>query len=729
MLTAPFNFVPLSSKVFYPDWADQVSQDVPFSDGEDGVIELEITNHTPLFTRNGHRRDENTPYSSHILNPDGTRRYFIPGSTLRGCFRSVLEIMSFGKMERYVNNAFAMPREFDTKKSDNADYMKAVKHVSCGWLQKQENSYVLYPCTKGIQKIRHEDVKRKFPTFSEGEDHETAECKQTSLCEGETYPTVYIKAYSISYKENNKLYDVPEGKYRVVCTGYIKGKKHEYLFSEEENKSIEVPRDVFETFESIHQYTEYYAGHSGKMGFLAQRLYTGERIPVFYTQENGKITAMGITRFFRYPYAYQVRDLVNNACPMLDRAKLDLPDILFGCINKTESSNSLKGRVIFSHAFCRSIISDNQLRPLSGILGTPKASYYPYYLTQDSKGNEYVTYKTIGATIAGRKRYRISDGSLRELPNNEKENQNVQTRFNAMPAGLTFCGQVVVHNVRKAEMGALFSAILMNETKGCYHNLGLAKSFGYGKFSCSVKLNGLKYSVEEYLRAFETEMYSAGFNMCAQEPLNKLVSIASEHKSDIMAMMSLDEYEENKKNSNFSVLNEKTSQLRTFLDEEYIQRYEIEKKKAEEECAKRNKVQEQMRTDVECAKKDMDVSHWKNALQSLKTARELASQIAADTTNIDQLISKCEAQLQAEATTPLEQKLAGKTSLGNIQGTVDKWCKTSEQDFSDIELQVLKQAVVCLPEKEQKRLPSFRTKFEKSIGKDWTDKLYQLLQQ
>ena len=31
-IRAPFNFVPVSSKVFFPGWADQVSQDVPFSD-------------------------------------------------------------------------------------------------------------------------------------------------------------------------------------------------------------------------------------------------------------------------------------------------------------------------------------------------------------------------------------------------------------------------------------------------------------------------------------------------------------------------------------------------------------------------------------------------------------------------------------------------------------------------------------------------------------------------
>lgn len=726
MLTAPFNFVPLSSKVFYPDWTDQVSQDVPFSDGEDGVIELEITNHTPLFTRNGHRRDEDTPYSSHILNPDGTRRYFIPGSTLRGCFRSVLEIMSFGKMERYEDDSFAMPREFDTKKSDNADYMKAVKQVSCGWLQKQENNYVIYPCAKGVQKISHKDIKRNFPTFYKGKDHETAECKQTSLCFDEVYPTIHIDTDSIAYSENKKLCFVPAGNYKVVCTGYMKWKNHEYLFSEAESNKIDVPPEVFHAFESVHKNTEYYAGRSGKRGFLAQRLYNGERIPVFYTQENGKITAIGITRMLRYPYSYRVSDLVTNGCSNQNGAKMDLPDILFGCIHKTKS---LKSRVTISHAFCKKQISDEQLLCRFGILGQPKSSYYPYYLNQDARNGKYVTYGTRGATIAGRKRYRISDGSLRELPHNEKENKNVQTEFNAIPAKQTFCGRIVVHNVRKVEIGALLSAILMNETKGCYHNLGLAKSFGYGKFSCSVKLNGLKYCIEEYLRAFETEMYSAGFNMSAQESLNKLVSIASEHTSDAMAMMSLDEYEESKKNNNFSVLNEKTSQLHTFLDEDSIQRYEKEKKEAEEECAKRNKIQEQIRTSVECAQKDMDVSNWKNALLSLKSAREFAFQIAMNTTNIDQLIAECAAQLQAEATIPLEQKLAGKTTLGNIQGTADKWCRTSKQDFSEIELQVLRQAIEELLEKEQKKLPSFRAKFEKSIGKDWTDKLYQLLQQ
>lgn len=54
MIHAPFNFVPLSKIVFSPKGGeDKISQDVPFSDGICGMIELKIVAKTPLFIRNG----------------------------------------------------------------------------------------------------------------------------------------------------------------------------------------------------------------------------------------------------------------------------------------------------------------------------------------------------------------------------------------------------------------------------------------------------------------------------------------------------------------------------------------------------------------------------------------------------------------------------------------------------------------------------------------------------
>ena len=109
-IKAPFNFVPLSEKVFFPDWADQISQDIPFSDGLSGTIELKITAESPIFVRNGHNREDkeakNADYKSFSKTPDG--KYFIPGTSIKGAIRNVLEIMSFGKMSKVADNRYSI---------------------------------------------------------------------------------------------------------------------------------------------------------------------------------------------------------------------------------------------------------------------------------------------------------------------------------------------------------------------------------------------------------------------------------------------------------------------------------------------------------------------------------------------------------------------------------------------------------------------------------------------
>ncbi|MDE6803730.1 MAG: TIGR03986 family CRISPR-associated RAMP protein, partial [Muribaculaceae bacterium] len=114
MIKAPYNFVPLSDKVVFPEWAGRISHDVPFSDGLSGSITVRLTARTPIFVRNGHSRDEaenNAPaYRSFSVLPDGS--YFLPGTTVKGAVRSVLEIMSFGKIRLDKSARFAQ-REWD----------------------------------------------------------------------------------------------------------------------------------------------------------------------------------------------------------------------------------------------------------------------------------------------------------------------------------------------------------------------------------------------------------------------------------------------------------------------------------------------------------------------------------------------------------------------------------------------------------------------------------------
>ncbi len=98
-IKAPYNFVPVADEVYIPEWSNQISHDIPFSDGISGKIDLTIKAETPIFVRNGHtqinseNQDETYNSFSHIED-----RYFIPATTLKGNIRNVLEIMSFGKM-------------------------------------------------------------------------------------------------------------------------------------------------------------------------------------------------------------------------------------------------------------------------------------------------------------------------------------------------------------------------------------------------------------------------------------------------------------------------------------------------------------------------------------------------------------------------------------------------------------------------------------------------------
>ena len=99
-LTSPYNFVPINKQVYYPSWGKLVSMDIPFEDGEDGYIEVVLKNVSPLFTRNGARpeKDKETE-SSYVIDENGNKRYFIPGTTIKGMLRGTLEMMAFGKIK------------------------------------------------------------------------------------------------------------------------------------------------------------------------------------------------------------------------------------------------------------------------------------------------------------------------------------------------------------------------------------------------------------------------------------------------------------------------------------------------------------------------------------------------------------------------------------------------------------------------------------------------------
>lgn len=524
-ITAPYNFVPLNKHVYCPDWADQVSQDIPFSDGEDGYIEVTWRNVSPLCIRDASAGDDG--YSMHVKQPDGSRLYFLPGSSLRGMLRNTLKIMSFGKMEQYDNRFFGH-REFDTKKPEGKRYQDNMKKALAGWLHKDEtedDKYVLYPCDGECEKISIDDVSKLYPGYDEKKSAWERNKYIKEKC-GQYFPVIWEGLHLfVTGQMRNAKNPLMGKRHELLIPQPNRGKESQIHLSEDED----VVKEFFTVYEPSPDFDEF-----------KKLLDSGTDIPVSYIKEGESIKAIGLGSMFRYPYKHSVKSLVRNEQPL---AKHDLCETIFGWIGNGDSG---KGRVQVGNAFATKPICTEESDKVSGVLGIPKPSFYPLYIKQTESG--YKTYDD-DANIAGHKLYRIHKGdSVVSLPQGNG-NPKTMTHFIPIPAGQTFVMRINVHNLRKVEIGALLSAITFHKTPGVYHNIGSAKGYGYGKlvYKDEPRLVGLSCPLDEYLRSFEEAMDKFVRDMFRLDwvdtpQIMRMMAIMSEHTPEQVRMMELRDY-------------------------------------------------------------------------------------------------------------------------------------------------------------------------------------------
>ena len=182
---------------------------------------------------------------------------------------------------------------------------------------------------------------------------------------------------------------------------------------------------------------------------------------------------------------------------------LDLAECIFGY---TDNDTGLKGRVQFSNAFSGNAQEEDET---ALVLGGPKASYYPIYIEQEGRGGVTRKYKTYNdGKLSGWKRYHPRE----QVWNKYTGNPKIDSYLRPVKAGAVFEGEIVFHNLRPIELGALLSALTFHNTPNCYHLLGQAKPYGYGR--CLYKSN---------LICAETNHDARYFMGCFEHELNKLV--------------------------------------------------------------------------------------------------------------------------------------------------------------------------------------------------------------
>jgi CRISPR-associated protein (TIGR03986 family) len=535
MIKAPFNFVPLSDKVYFPDWADKISHDVPFEDGLSGTIELKITAQTPIFVRNGHTKEDaeakNDKYKSFSKSPDG--KYFIPATSIKGAIRSVMEIMSFGKLSQVENSSFGL------RDLNNPSYRNNMKNICCGWLQQTDNGYELFDWGEP-GRISVEAIDKKFKTrlaeFVKGnnfkdEENKTAKYKYIlSNAKDGLKSAFFVKDQELQeakLKKNNieprKFYKFGEqnGKEGIlVFTGQPSqrkqvfdkrtkkqkwtGKYYEFVFLKpDKEKSFVLSDSQINAFKTIHAESPDYKE------FWAKKLLHGERIPVFFKKNGDKIHSIGLAYMYKYPFEKSVLDAIPQEHKKED---LDLCECVFGYPKK---DNALRGRVHFGHAF--SVDLQTPMTEKVFVSATPHPSYYPLYVKDGRDWNN-------ASRISGRKRY-----PTREQDNyNNEGTGNMEQKAAMLNKGAIFKERILFHNLKPIELGCLLSAITFHGDNNCFHNLGFGKAFGFGKVKISdLKLNLGEGTPNDYMLQFEKEMGAFLKNERSERNNNHFAALSS----------------------------------------------------------------------------------------------------------------------------------------------------------------------------------------------------------
>lgn len=514
MIRAPYNFVPLSDEVFFPEWAKSLSQDVPFSDGVNGTITLRIVAKSPVFVRNGHTKEDKemstSTYRSFSKTSDG--KYFIPGTSIKGAVRSVLEIMSFGKMSQISRKRYGVR---DLKLDGYLSKFQYEK-IHCGWMSKKNNQIEI--SDNGLPyRISHKEIDAKFGTsfcrefsatcFGPHSDHSSL-YKYGKLRDediNQSYSFVVAKLnpenqtdprMEAKFPEKGKTGDITG---KIVFTGQSTGRKEKTDYQKAMGKFyefvfLELKEPIsfqLDTEDSRYKDFCFIYKDSKEWKYWEREMNSGKKVPVFFYVDNEEIHHLGLSYLYKIPYPRTIDSYLPS---QHNNPDMDLCECLFGKVGRNRKDEiSLKGRVQFSHAFSEEVIP--YPRELVPYMSSPKPTYYPIYMQQKGIDGSMVTqkgellrYSTMfisDALLRGWKRYPIRRGYSDSFMETFENQENNTSPFIPLGEGSSFKCKIRFFNLKPEELGALLYTLDLHQ--GYFHSIGFAKPFGFGQVRFTVE--------------------------------------------------------------------------------------------------------------------------------------------------------------------------------------------------------------------------------------------------
>ncbi len=430
---APYNFIPLNKTVIKPEQRPDfdVYHCKEGNMRNTGWISLEIETRTPLYIRDTlteremqeeeviERENREKGMKKKYINPNffsPAGKIRIPGSSLRGMVRTLVEIVSWSKIQFLNNNRFfyrtLADKDLDLRKEYQgkmaSEFPNVMPKAKAGYIIKVpgEMAYKIKPA-KSLKsfgnanyfRIDQDIVAKTFIDVLSMQD-DNYEMKRVEVFFKPTKPDSIPKYHDhhgglkmwygkISHELKSKDKPPPDTengweKGWLICSGGMNNKKMHCIATEQDlnnDKLIPINQDLIKAYKD--DLTK--AIKDNNMNVLPEKNNgnNGEPVPCFYTEENGQVIVFGHTLFFRFPYDNKVSDLIKQNT--LNKGELDIAEAIFG--NECDFASRVffeDADVCFKEGQTKQNIILEKRSPK--ILSKPKPTTYNHYLIQDNEG-------------------------------------------------------------------------------------------------------------------------------------------------------------------------------------------------------------------------------------------------------------------------------------------------------------------------------------------------------
>ncbi|HZQ07112.1 MAG TPA: TIGR03986 family CRISPR-associated RAMP protein, partial [Anaerolineae bacterium] len=542
---APYNFVPL------PEQVVTVGEppDHDMYQGNTGCIDCELVTQSPLYVRGMMTQSsfEEIGDKSFDKLTDAQKqeraKFFmlrdnepvIPGSSLRGMLRALVEIVGYGKVQPVSKEPLIYRAVGDTSSLGDAYRERLMRDdgnkyytplMQAGYLERKDGRWAIRPAKMisgtTFARIFRKDIPRGLQPWH---NCKNAHLVWVKLGQYDYQPVrdgfIHIKYAPAVEARASAAPDFQEAV--IAYSGPMNKKAREAVVfpPDTDGQPVEIDNDLLRRFkEQISPEQERLLGKDGAL--IPHQ-------PVFYLMEQGKLVFFGHLWMFRLPYLHTAQDFVPER--LRRESDIDLAEALFGY---TKQSGEGKQRAYASRVFVsNAALAENQSNVwltadnamiTPQILSSPKPPTFQHYLVQADAENKknlkhYASTTPDETVIRGHKVYWHKGDVTRQDIELEADKDRQQlakqlTGIKPVRAGVSFKFRVHFENLSDAELGALLWVLDLPE--GRSQSLGMGKPLGMGAVKITPTLY-LSQREERYCKLFEDGAWASGIALVSNQ--------------------------------------------------------------------------------------------------------------------------------------------------------------------------------------------------------------------